>query len=429
MIRNIKAKINKPVVLMSVVGGGIIWFLCNYLYSNYKLQIAGFLMIPTLCSILFAVLFFTVWIGSIVTGAFDKQSSFYSGLGSMFKYFAVGIVGVFFVTMLLEYLYELNLKQKAIEPSSYIFVIDESGSMSGNDPKGLRYDAISEIMNSPENMLPYMVYTFSSESRILRNMGTLAPDEAKIPVTCDGTTSIREITLRILQDYKEKKWNGGDNPKIIFLTDGFATDLDNGFLWFKGNVPEFNAALEEYSKLGINISTVGLGSVDKELMRKMAETTGGVFISVDQATDLAAAMKTAATSYSERNLLSVRYMKHMNKLFGFLRIFFLSLIGLLIGGLLAFAYMEDSSMPFIVINSAAGSILGSVLLEVGIQNGVYQSVLWFILWILFAATLGYVYPEEGVLGIGKVMTTRKNKQGSNCQIENGQELKNVNIRV
>lgn len=301
--------------------------------------------------------------------------------------------------------------------------------MSGNDPKGLRYDAISEIMNSPENMLPYMVYAFSSESRILRNMGTLEPDEAKIPVTCDGTTSIREITLRILQDYKEKRWNGGDNPKIIFLTDGFATDLDNGFLWFKGNVPEFNAALEEYSKLGINISTVGLGSVDKELMRKMAETTGGVFINVDQATDLAAAMKTAATSYSERNLLSVRYMKHMNKLFGFLRIFFLSLIGLLIGGLLAFAYMEDSSMPFIVINSAAGSILGSVLLEVGIQNGVYQSVLWFILWILFAATLGYVYPEEGVLGTGKVMTTRKNKQGSNCQIENGQELKNVNIRV
>ena len=47
-------------------------------------------------------------------------------------------------------------------------------------------------------------------------------------------------------------------PKLFFLTDGFATDLDNGFLWFKGNVPEFNTALEEYSKLGISISTVGL---------------------------------------------------------------------------------------------------------------------------------------------------------------------------
>lgn len=47
--------------------------------------------------------------------------------------------------MLLEYLYELNPKQKIIEPTSYIFVIDESGSMSGNDPEGLRYDAVSDL--------------------------------------------------------------------------------------------------------------------------------------------------------------------------------------------------------------------------------------------------------------------------------------------
>lgn len=429
MIRDIKTKVNKPVALISAFAGGIIWFLCNCLYSVYKLKIAGFWMIPVLCSVLFAVLFLTVWIGSVITGSFDSQSSLYSGWESMFRYFAIGIAAVFFLTMLLEYLYELNPKQKMIEPSSYIFVIDESGSMGGNDPKGLRYDAIREIMDSLENTLPYMVYAFSSEPRVLRDMGTLVSDEPEIPVTCDGATSIRETTLRILQDYKEKRWNGGDNPKVIFLTDGYATDLDNGFLWFKGNVPEFNAALEEYSDLGINISTVGLGSVDKELMKKMAETTGGVFISVDQATDLAAAMKTAATSYSERDLLSVRYMKHMNKLFGFLRILFLSLIGMLIGGLLTLAYMDDSSIPLIIVNSAVGSIIGSILLEVGVQHGVYQSVLWLLLWILFATTMGYIYPENVLLGSGKVRAPRKNKQKVDCQIGNGQELRNVNIRV
>lgn len=316
-------------------------------------------MIPTLCSILFTVLFVSVWVGAVVTGSFDRQSYLYSGRESMFKYFTVGLVAVFFLTMLLEYVYELNPKQKIIEPSSYIFVIDESGSMGGNDPNGLRYDAIREIMADTDNTFPYMVYSFSSEPRVLRNMGTLLPDEPDIPVTCDGATSIRETTLRILQDYKEKKWNGGDNPKIIFLTDGYATDL-------------------------------------------------------------ATAMKTAAASYSEQDLLSVRYMKHMNSLFGFFRIIFLSLIGILIGGLLSLAYMDNNSIPLILANSTVGSIIGSILLEIGVQGGVYQSMLWFLLWILFAATMGYIYTENNLYGIRRVKSSHNNKQTKDCQIENGQ---------
>lgn len=421
-----KIKINSPVLFISIFAGGGIWFLCIYLYSLYKLNIAGFLLVPALFTILFAVLFLSVWIGSVVTGAFDRQSPLYSGWESMFRYFAVGVVAVFFLSMLLEYLYELNPKQKIIEPTSYIFVIDESGSMEGNDPEGLRYEAIQKIMGDPENELPYMVYAFSSESRVLRSMGRLTVDEPEIPVTCDGGTSIRETTLRILEDYKKKKWDGGENPKIIFLTDGYATDLDNGFLWFKGNVPEFNAALEEYSDLGINISTVGLGSVDRQLMRKMAETTGGVFVNVDEATDLVEAMKTAATSYSERNLLSIRYMKHMNKLFGFLRILFLSIIGTLIGGLLALAYMDDNSIPHIIMTSVAESVIGSIILEIGVQNGVYQSILWLLLWILIAATSGYICQENNILFESGIRALGENERRSECQIHNVQEVRNVN---
>lgn len=429
MIKEIKSRINKPVFLISTVAGGILWFFCNYLYSTYRLKIAGFLMIPALCTFLFTVLFLIIWISSVVTGSFDKKNHLYTSIWGMLKYFSLSIVIIFFLSMLLEYLYELNPNQKITEPTSYIFVIDESASMSSNDPNGLRYNAISEIMNSPENTLPYMVYAFSSESRILRDMGYLTSNEEEIPINCDGATSIRETTLRILQDYKDKKWSGGKNPKIIFLTDGFATDLDNGFLWFKGNVPEFNTALEEYSKLGISISTVGLGSVDKQLMRKMAETTGGTFISINQAEDLADAMNTAATSYSERSLLSIRYMKHLNKLFGCLRVLFLSLIGLTIGGLLAFAYMDNASIPLILISSAISSVLGSILFELGIQTGVYQSILWFLLWILYASTLGYSYPENSILGSSHMKISSKRIQTSGYHIKKGQELRNVNIKL
>lgn len=429
MLKKSKARINKPVALISALAGGGIWFLCSYLYSLYKLKIPGVLLVPILFTLLFAVVFLSVWVGSVITGSFDRSSHLYSGWQSMLRYLVIGLMVIFLLTMLLEYVYELNPKQKIIEPTSYIFVIDESGSMSGNDPKGLRYDAIREIMDDPENTLPYMVYAFSSEPRILRDMGTISQNEPVIPVTCDGGTAIRETTLRMLQDYKEQKWDGGDNPKIIFLTDGYATDLDNGFLWLKGNVPEFNAALDEYSNLGINISTVGLGSVDKELMRKMAETTGGIFIRVDQANDLSMAMKTAATSYSERNLLSARYMKSMNKLFGFLRILFLSLIGTLIGALFALAYMDIASMPIIIINSTVGAVIGSVLLETGVQNGIYQSFLWLLFWILLAVTTGYIYPEKFLRGFGKKKVSHEYKPPIGCLIENRQELRNVNIRL
>ena len=177
------------------------------------------------------------------------------------------------------------------------------------------------------------------------------------------------------------------------MTDGAATDLSKGFLWFKGNMPEFTSALEEYSELGINISTVGLGSVDRAVMRKMAETTGGVFVSIQNASDLGAAMKTAATSYSDRNLLSIRYMKHLDKLYGVVRILFLSIIGTVIGSLVLLAYMEDTSIPVIIASSAVSALAGSVLLELGLKIGIPQGGLWCCLWILFSLTLGYIYPK------------------------------------
>ena len=169
------------------------------------------------------------------------------------------------------------------------------------------------------------------------------------------------------------------------------------------------------------LDILGLGSVDKQLMRKMAETTGGTFISINQAEDLADAMNTAATSYSERNLLSIRYMKHLNKLFGCLRVLFLSLIGLTIGGLLAFAYMDNASIPLILISSAISSVLGSILFELGIQTGVYQSILLFLLWILYASTLGYSYPENSILRSSHMRISSKRIQTSGYHIKKRQE--------
>lgn len=400
-----KSHINKIVALMSVFAGVLSWFVCRYIYTTYSDKLSGPVMIGSLCAFLFMAVFLTVMLGSMVTGSFNKDSDLYEDFAQMATYFICSLIGVFVLSMGLEFIYERNPNIKSIEPTSYIFVIDESGSMSGNDPTGLRYEAIPEIMEAASEGFPYMVYTFSNEPQIVRNMGPLNEEYEGIPINSNGGTAIFGTILKILQDYKNGVWDGGTNPKVVFLTDGVATDLSNGFLWFKGNIPEFNAALEEYYNLGINISTVGLGSVDRELMTKMAETTGGVFVNIQNASDLASAMKTAATSYSDRDLLSIRYIKHWDTLYGFLRILFLTIIGSVIGSLVLLAYMEDSSIPIIIVSSILCSLLGSILFEVGLKIGVFQSLLWIVLWFLFSLTLGYIYPKAKE-AIGNQFVTR-----------------------
>lgn len=404
MNNTVKPRFNKIVALLSVITGVLTWFSCRYIYITYHDVISGPIMIGILCVSLFATVFMTVWIGSMVSGSFDKESNLYDDPGSMIRYFLCGMVGVFLLSMALEFIYEFNPKLKAIKPTSYIFVIDESGSMSGNDSTGLRYEAIPEIMEAEEDGFPYMVYTFSDDTQIVRDMGPLEAEYEPIPVNSNGGTAIYGTLLQILEDYKDGIWDGGTSPKVIFLTDGVATDLSNGFLWFKGNMPEFNAALEEYNNLGINISTVGLGFVDREIMTKMAETTGGVFVNIRNASDLASAMKTAAISYSDRDLLSIRYMQHLDGLYAVLRILFLTIIGAVIGGLMLFAYMEEGSIPMIIVSSIVCSLIGSILFEVGLKIGIFRTLLWIVLWFLFSLTSGYIYPKTKQLTSNQYVT-------------------------
>lgn len=393
-MRNVmKSHINKTVALMSVFAGVLSWFGCHYIYTTYSDKLSESVMIGSLCAVLFAAVFLTVLLGSMITGSFNKESELFVDFGHMAAYFICSLIGIFVLVMGLEFIYECNPNIKSIEPTSYIFVIDESGSMSGNDPGGLRYKAIPEIMKATEKGFLYMVYTFSDDTQIIRDMAPLDAEYEPIPVNSDGGTAICGTIIRILQDYKNGVWDGGSNPKVVFLTDGSATDLSNGFLWFRGNMPEFNAAIEEYYDLDINISTVGLGSVDREIMTKMAETTGGVFVNIQNASDLASAMKNAASFYSDRNLLSIRYMKRWDTLYGFLRILFLTIIGTVIGSLMLLAYMEDSSIPIIIVSSIICSLIGSVLFEIGLKIGVYQSLLWIVLWALFSLTPGHIYPK------------------------------------
>ena len=133
---------------------------------------------------------------------------------------------------------------------------------------------------------------------------------------------------------------------------------------------------------------MGLGQVDINLMNKIAKSTGGVFIDVSDVSTLSQAMKAAAREYTDRDLLSTRYIASLNGLYGFLRVLFLSLLGSGVGFLVAVAYGFQDSTSLIIVSSIVKSVLGGMIMELGTSVfGFSDKSMWLVLWILISITL------------------------------------------
>lgn len=154
------------------------------------------------------------------------------------------------------------------------FVLDGSGSMSWNDPQGLRKTASKNFVDAllPEDRAA--VVDFDSWAKILQGLTT---DHEAVKRAIDrvdargGTNIARGVSAgnNILK-------NNGDPDRarmMILLTDG------QGF---------YNHQLTLDAKVnGITIHTIGLGrSVDSGLLRSIATETGGQYYGVDSADEL-----------------------------------------------------------------------------------------------------------------------------------------------
>lgn len=374
--------INIFVAIASLIAGFIAWIVCHGVYSLF----VDTMWRPLLIAIMFLLLYFIAWfiiaLASFISGSFNNNTRKIDRLFKFLAYIALGLVITFVSAIIFEFLYELNPVQESVEPTSYIFVIDDSGSMTSSDPQQQRYAAIEEIIKDLDQDFPYMIYSFSNDAKIIREMKPVSEGIGEITSESNGGTEIKHTLNKILEDYENKVWYDPDYPKVILLTDGYATDLR----FFSSIKP----TLKDYVKNNISISTVGLGNVDTGLMNNIAQTTGGVFIDVDDASDLTEAMKNAALYTAQRDLLSERTMSKYNVLFGILRILFLTILGTITGSLLIFAYLQDDSMKLIVISSFIEAFIGALVVEFGTANSISSDFTWLILWLLIAFTLGFM---------------------------------------
>ena len=375
--------LNWKMVIAALIAAAVAWAADLLLYNILK----SVLPRPLLIGIVFALLGFIL---AAVLLVFGGDSGNDVSRGWQLTGVIAGPVLLLLCASLFQFIYQLTLKKAVIEPTSYVLVIDDSGSMEGSDPSGKRYDSIEMILQDQPDGFPFMIYGFSDEPYIIRDMAPKSSGMEPIDNKHDGGTSISGTLKRVINDYENGVWKGGASPKVILLTDGYATDIVLGL--------ELNDTLKRYLKRGISISCVGLGEVDTDLMEKIASSTNGVFIDISDAAQLTEAMRSAATGYNEveRDLVSER-LGGNGIIYGLLRVLFLVLLGALLGIVKYFAYGDVDSIKSLVGITVITSIIGAVLMEGGTSLGIPAIPLWLILWLLYSVALAdksmYIQPN------------------------------------
>lgn len=377
--------------ISSLIAGLAAWLIGWILYVILIEKIPTPLLIGVEFLMLYIILTGTVMIVSYVNGSLDDVIFFLDGMIQIVLALVIGGILIFGISVLFQFIYGLNSETVNVEPTSYIFVIDDSGSMESNDPENLRYKAIEEVLEDMPNDFPYMIYRFSDNVEIVRNMAPVSDGIGKISVTNSGGTRIKAALEQIYEDYGNGVWSDSVAPKIILLTDGYAQDM--GFLM------PYGGTLKKFAKAHISISTVGLGQVDMKLMQRIADATNGVFLNVSDAGLFKDAMGEAAVRYSsDRDLLSYRNMREKNWVYAFLRIVFLTILGTFVGVMMIFASTKEDDALLILISSIGKSLIGSIFMELGIQViGIPWQVMWLVYWWLVASLL--TLKNEKYLGI------------------------------
>lgn len=378
--RKVVLEPNFSVILVTFITGIVSWVIA---YSVYCLCI-DIMSRPLLIALMFLILFLSVVMAitltNIISGTDNYDISPFEGLGMTLVIVVVIAIVLFGCGVLFQWIYGMEFASNVFEPTSYIFVIDDSGSMQENDPDSLRYFAVEEVLSDRPDDFPYMVYGFADDISILRDMAPKSEELGNINGKSEGGTAIRAAMLQVIEDYENQVWEGGDFPKVILLTDGYAGDI--------GLFQPIKSILKRYKRNGISISTVGLGNVDDNVMKQIANTTGGVFIDVADAGELSGAIISAITQVITRDLLSVRYTNNLNWLYAILRVVFLFLLGSLMGVGVMLAYGQMQGMEVVLISSFIKSLIGALIMELGINMvGFSDKIMWLLLWVLLSLTI------------------------------------------
>lgn len=370
----VKYRVYLPMLIVTAIAGGVLGVLLALFYNRTWNKLWSPLQIGCIFVMFYLALTIVVLIVSKVNGNADRyfrRSSDYAGIAFMA---VMGAVVIFGLGILFEFLYELGIQKQYHEPDSYIFLIDDSGSMGENDGKFRRYDAIEEVLKEKSEEFPYMIYQFTGSVNVARTFGTISQGMGEIDKKNDGGTDMKGALEKLLEDYDNGVWSGSQYPRIIVLTDG----QTSGF--------GMNGVIKSCVDRNITVGTIGLGrGASSRLLKRIALRTGGTFVAIDDVSRLNEAMQEASQKNAKRDLFSERNYVKNEVLYAALRIIFLTILGTLIGGWMYCFSLNGKDAGIIMLCAGVTAVLAAILMEFGMEHLPIASGL---IYLLFFVLLG-----------------------------------------
>ncbi len=371
-----KGRYSIIMLLGSILAGLVYAFLGEFFYSAAQNILPGI----AITAVYFTGLFLFLGIAVYLIGKLVYSQS-YSPVNK--KQWILTFVLIIGLSCLFEFIYEIIQPGERLKDfDSYLFIIDDSGSMEITDPGFDRYKVIENMTKDKPEDFRYGIYSFSDETTVLRDMAPVSV-KSDFAASLGGGTAIKGALTTVLADIDTGKLKDMGNCRILLLSDGEATDVD------AFNKYRCTELLDDYAKKGISISTIGFEVPDDELMNLIADKTGGVYVKVENIDQLENGMMEAAkVNKIYRNLLGFRDNSFLNILLGILRIVFVAGLGVIIAlekTILCERFINTTS---VLISSLFGGILAGICLEIGMNGlGIPPVIMRTLTCILIAFVL------------------------------------------
>lgn len=359
----------------SIIAGILAFFVCENIYRLFNDTLPR----PCVTLIYFTVMFFIIaLLLFVLQSMIFSKSQFILNKKQLF----ISALGIMLGSIMFEFIYDLDINSQNDRVSSYIFIIDNSGSMSETDPDGMRYRAIEKLLEDKSDKFEYAIYSFANEVTLLRPM-TPKSESMDININNSGQTFMGNALSNISDEIKSKKIKVGKKCVVILLSDGLAMDIDS--------YEQIDLLVAPFVEQKIIINTIGL-QLDKnalELMNAIATKTGGTCIAAENISELEYAMLQAGqTNSSERNLLNYREGTNWNWLYSILRIIFVILLGIDIAMMKTVLCEKFIDTNSVIKGSIICSVIAGLFLEIAINVwGMNEGIVRLIMCILLSLTI------------------------------------------
>ena len=316
---------------------------------------------------------------NIATGGKDK--------GKIFLILLAIVLGTMLLMAGLEFLYELDFAADSVDldASTYVFIVDDSGSMYSNDPNTQRYAAIKSILEGKPDDTKYAVYAYSDETVVLQPLTTVGAGIPDFYYTDGGGTMTLAALNTALNDCTSGKLPTTGTPAVVLLTDGESHDI----LMLSDADPTLNG----YSGLSIPVHCIGFGSPNMEQLNYIAKNTGGQAMRIRSANQLHSAIDTVLTGGS-RTLLSDRFELVYSVPHGIMRVVFIMIFSMLVGLASMFAYGCSASCKPILISSAITGLTAGLVQEMGMQGNGDPSAVTSATFLLLGLLIALIVPSS-----------------------------------